>query len=54
MRKAFLKWKYKRLYLKTKYGFEEYSCGHKTLLVLVLNITMIVKDLIKLQINYLK
>ncbi len=32
MRKLFLKWKLKRLYLKTKLGFEGYNCGHKMLL----------------------
>jgi hypothetical protein len=32
MKKAYLKWKFKRLYLKTKYGFEDYNCGHKVLL----------------------
>lgn len=32
MIKAFLKWRLKRLYLKTKYGFDGYNCGHKMLL----------------------
>lgn len=32
MKKAYLKWKLKRLYLKTKQEFQEYNCGHKMLL----------------------
>ena len=32
MKKKYLKWKFKRFYLKTKYGFKDYNCGHKTLL----------------------
>ena len=32
MKKAYLKWKLKRTYLKTKYGFQDYDCGHKMLL----------------------
>ena len=32
MKKAFLKWRIKRLYLKTKYGFDGYNCGHQMLL----------------------
>ena len=32
MKKAILKSKYKRLYLKVKTGFKDYSCGHKMLL----------------------
>ena len=34
MKKAYLKWKLKRLYLKIKYGFEDYNCGRKMLLVI--------------------
>ena len=32
MTQIYLKWKLKRLYLKIKYGFEDYDCGHKILL----------------------
>ena len=32
MRKAFLKWRFKRLYKKSKYGFDSYNCGHQMLL----------------------
>ena len=32
MIKAILKSKYKKLYLKAKTGFEDYSCGHEMLL----------------------
>ncbi len=32
MRKAFLKWRLKRLYKKSKYGFDSYTCGHQMLL----------------------
>ena len=32
MKKAFLKLRLKKLYLKTKYGFKSYNCGHQMLL----------------------
>ena len=30
--KNYLKWRYKKLYLKIKYGYESYNCEHKMLL----------------------
>jgi len=32
MRIAYLKWKLKNTYMKIKYDFLDYSCGHKMLL----------------------
>jgi len=34
MRKAILKSRYQKLYLKAKTGFGDYSCGHKMLLTI--------------------
>ena len=32
MKKIFLKWALKKIYLKTIYVFDSYDCGHKLLL----------------------
>jgi hypothetical protein len=34
MKKWYLKKQYRKLYLKARDGFEDYSCGHKLLLTL--------------------